>query len=75
MRRDRSPDGYTTTVLRTTAGENLYNRARADRAIEELRFRAPNDRRNAETEMMAKIVAATRRKQARAARRMGAPAC
>ena len=70
-----SPDGYTTTVLRTTAGETLYNRAKADRAIEELRFRAPNDRRNAETEMMAKIVAATRRKQARAARRMGAPAC
>ena len=61
-----SPDGYTSLVLRTTAGEALYNRAKEDGAIEELRFRSPDDRRNAGTEMMAKIVAATRRKQARA---------
>jgi coenzyme F420 hydrogenase subunit beta len=67
-----SPDGYTTTVLRTTAGETLYNRAKEDGAIEELRFRSPDQRRNAGTEMMAKIVAATRRKQARAAKRVGA---
>jgi len=67
-----SPDGYTTTVLRTTAGEALYNRAREDGAIEELRFRTSDERRNAGTQMMAKIVAATRRKQARAAARMGA---
>jgi len=65
-----SPDGYTSLVLRTTAGEALYNRAKEDGAIEELRFRSPDDRRNAGTEMMAKIVAATRRKQARAAKRM-----
>ena len=61
-----SPDGYTTVILRTTAGEALYNRAREDRAIEELACR------EAGTEMMAKIVAATRRKQARAAKSMGA---
>jgi len=67
-----SPDGYTTTVLRTTAGETLYNRAKADGAIEEFRFRSSDQRRNASTEVMAKIVAATRRKQARAAKRMGA---
>jgi coenzyme F420 hydrogenase subunit beta len=66
-----SPDGYTTVVLRTTAGETLYNRAKEDRAIEELSFRNPGQRRDAGTEMMAKIVAATRRKQARAAKRMG----
>jgi len=66
-----SPDGYTTVLLRTTAGETLYNRAKEDGAIEELRFRSLDQRRNASTEMMAKIVAATRRKQARAAKRMG----
>jgi coenzyme F420 hydrogenase subunit beta len=68
-----SPDGYTTTLLRTTAGETLYNRAKEDRVIEELAFRSPGERREARTEMMAKIVAATRRKQARAAGRRGAP--
>jgi len=66
-----SPDGYTTALVRTTAGETLYNRAKEDGAIEELRFRGADQRRNAGTEMMAKIVAATRRKQARAAKRMG----
>ena len=70
-----SPDGYTTTVLRTTVGETLYNRAKEDGAIDELHFRSPEQRRNVSTEMMAKIVAATRRKQARAAKRTGAQAC
>jgi len=70
-----SPDGYTTTLLRTTAGETLYNRAKEDRVIEELSFRTPDQRRDAGTEMMAKIVAATRRKQARAVKRMGASPC
>ena len=67
-----SPQGYTTTILRTTAGEGLYNRAKHDGAIEELTFRNRDMRRNASTEMMAKIVAFTQRKQARAAKRMGA---
>ena len=66
-----SPDGYTTTILRTTAAEALYNRAKQDGVIEELTFRSRDKRRNATTEMMAKIVAFTRRKQARAAKRMG----
>ena len=65
-----SPDGYTTTLLRTTAGEALYNRAREDGAIEELRYKSADERRNAGTERMARIVTATRRKQARAAKRM-----
>ena len=67
-----SPDGYTTTILRTTAGEGLYNRAKQDGAIEELAFRSRDERRNASTEMVAKIVAFTQRKKARAAKRMGA---
>jgi coenzyme F420 hydrogenase subunit beta len=70
-----SPDGYTTTILRTTVGETLYNRAKEDYAIEELGFRNPDRRRDATTEMMAKIVAATRRKQARTAKRMGVSTC
>jgi len=67
-----SPEGYTTTILRTTAGQGLYNRAKQDGAIEELTFRSRDKRRNASTEMMAKTVAFTQRKQARAAERMGA---
>ena len=67
-----SPSGYTTTVLRTRAGEALYNRAKEDGAIEELTFRSRDKSRNASTEMMAKLVAFTRRKQARAAKRRGA---
>ena len=67
-----SPEGYTTTILRTTAGEALYNRAKQDGAIEERTFAGQDERRNASTEMMARIVAFTRRKQARAAERMGA---
>ncbi|MBM4031467.1 MAG: coenzyme F420 hydrogenase [Planctomycetes bacterium] len=70
-----SPDGYTTTLMRTTAGEMLYNRAKEDGAIEELRHRGADQRRNAATEAMAKIVAATRRKQARAADRMRGATC
>jgi len=70
-----SPDGYTTGVLRTTVGETLYNRAKEDGAIEELTYRTPDERRNAGTEMMAKIVAATRRKQTRAAKRMEGGPC
>lgn len=67
-----SPDGYTTTILRTTVGEALYNRAKRDGAIEGLSFKNRNERRNAVTGMMAKIVAATQRKRARAAQKMGA---
>ena len=70
-----SPDGYTTALLRTTGGETLYNRAKEDHAIEELGFRNVDQRREVATETMAKIVAATRRKQARAAARMGASPC
>ena len=65
-----SPDGYTTTVLRTSVGETLYNGAKDDGVVEELTFPNQDQRRNADTEMMAKIVAATRRKQVRAAKRM-----
>jgi len=67
-----SPEGYTTTILRTSTGEALYNRAKQDGAIEEMTFRSRDKRRNASTETMAKIVAFTQRKQARAAKRMGA---
>jgi len=67
-----SPDGYTTTVLRTTAGEALYNLAKEDGAIEEMAFPDRDKQRNAGTEAMAKIVAFTQRKRARAAKRMGA---
>ncbi len=67
-----SPDGYTTTILRSTAGEALYNRAKQSGVIEELAYPSHNERRNASTQIMAKIVAFTQRKQVRAARKTGA---
>jgi len=67
-----SPAGYTTAILRTTVGEALYNSAKQEGAVEELAFRNRDRGRNALTEMMAKIVAFTQRKQARVALRTGA---
>jgi coenzyme F420 hydrogenase subunit beta len=67
-----SPDGYTTVLVRTAAGERLYNSARQARAIQELGFNTTERRRNHVTEMMAKIVSFTARKRARAAKRLEA---
>ncbi len=61
-----SPDGYTSTVIRTSLGLKLYNGAKQDRMIKELRFGSKEKARLHRTELMAKITAFTRRKKSRA---------
>jgi coenzyme F420 hydrogenase subunit beta len=61
-----SPDGYTTTVIRTSIGQKLYNGAKHDRMLKELRFRSKEKAKIHRTEQMAKITAFARRKKARA---------
>ena len=67
-----SPDGYTTTVVRTSIGQRLYNGAKHDRVLKELRFRTKEKAKLHRTELMAKITAFTRRKKARARATMAA---
>ena len=66
-----SPDDYTTVVVRSSVGEKVYNGARHAKVIKELRFSAPESRRNHTTELMAKIVSFSSRKRQRARQRMG----
>jgi coenzyme F420 hydrogenase subunit beta len=61
-----SPDGYTTTVIRTSMGQKLYNGAKQDGMISELNFSDKEKARLHRTELVAKITAFTRRKKARA---------
>lgn len=61
-----SPDGYTTTVIRTGIGQKFYNGARHDRMLKELRLRGRDKAKLHRTELMAKITAFTRRKKLRA---------
>jgi coenzyme F420 hydrogenase subunit beta len=61
-----SPDGYTTTVIRSSIGQKLYNGARHDQMLEELRFGSKEKAKLHRTELVAKITAFTRRKKARA---------
>ncbi len=61
-----SPDGYTTTVIRTGMAQKLYNGAKHDGLLEELQFDNENDASLHRTEVMAKITAFTRRKKDRA---------
>ncbi|MHC4656490.1 MAG: Coenzyme F420 hydrogenase/dehydrogenase, beta subunit C-terminal domain [Planctomycetota bacterium] len=61
-----SPDGYTTTVVRTGIGQKIYNGAKHEGLIKELRFRKKEKARLHRTELMAKVTAFTRRKKARA---------
>ncbi len=61
-----SPDGYTTTVIRTSVGQKLYNGAKHDRVLKELRIRGKEKATLHRTELMAKITAFARRKKVRA---------
>ena len=61
-----SPDGYTTTVIRTLQGERIYNGAKQEKYIEELVFRNKEELRIHKTKMMAKIVSFVKRKKERA---------
>ena len=61
-----SPDGYTTTVIRTSMGQKLYNGAKQDGMISELDFSNKEKAMLHRTELVAKITAFTRRKKSRA---------
>ena len=61
-----SPDGYTTTVIRTSIGQKFYNSAKQDGVLKELRFGSKEKAVLHRTELMAKITAFVRRKKARA---------
>jgi len=60
-----SPDGYTTTLIRTEKGNQVYNEALRQGYIEEREYRDPAELRSEKTEMIAKVVAFARRKQER----------
>ncbi len=61
-----SPDGYTTTVVRTTLGQRLYKGALQEGVIEEMKFANEEEASLHRTQIIAKVTAFTRRKRARA---------
>ncbi len=61
-----SPDGYTTTVIRTGIGQKLYNGAKQARMLKELVFRSKEKAALHRTALMAKVTAFARRKKKRA---------
>ncbi len=60
-----SPDGYTTTIVRSSKGEKIYNGAKHEKIIEELSFKNKEDLKIHKTEIMAKVVSFTKRKKER----------
>ena len=66
-----SPDGFTTTVVRTSMGEKVYNGANQEGYIQEWSPRDEEKSRLHKTEMMAKIVSFALRKKERAKRTLG----
>ncbi len=66
-----SPDGYTTTLLRTVVGEKVYNGAKQKKRIEELGFKDKEALKIHKTKALARIVSFTRRKKQRAQQHTG----
>ena len=66
-----SPDGYTSVMVRTAAGERIYNGARQKGFIREMKFKKKETSVIHRTKQMAKIVSCALRKQERAARVLG----
>ena len=65
-----SPDGYTTTLIRTEAGASVYDDALRRGYIRERLFKDAEESRLEKTKMLAKIVSFTRRKRMRAKERL-----
>ncbi|KKK68761.1 hypothetical protein LCGC14_2940810, partial [marine sediment metagenome] len=61
-----SPDGYTTTVIRSGLGQKLFNGAKHARLIRQLSLGGKDRAKLHRTELMAKITSFARRKKARA---------
>jgi len=66
-----SPDGFTTAMVRTSAGERIYNGAKHDGFIEEMKFRKKDQSLLHRTTLMGKIVSFALRKRERAAEKLG----
>jgi len=64
-----SPDGYTTTILRTELGASAYDEALLKGYIQERTFKDAEESRLEKTKILAKIVSFSRRKKMRAKRR------
>ncbi len=65
-----SPDGYTTTLIRTKVGASVYDGALRHDYIQERAFEDSGESRIEKTKMMAKIVSFARRKRMRAEKRL-----
>ena len=65
-----SPDGYTTTLIRTEAGASVYDDALRRGYIRERLFKDAEESRLEKTKILAKIVSFTRRKRMRAKERL-----
>ena len=65
-----SPDGYTTTLIRTELGASVYDGALRKGYIQERTFEDAEESRLDKTKMLAKIVSFSRRKKMRAKERL-----
>jgi coenzyme F420 hydrogenase subunit beta len=65
-----SPDGFTTTLIRTKLGESVYDGALRNGYIQERPFENMEESRLEKTKMLAKIVSFARRKKMRAEERL-----
>jgi len=65
-----SVDGYTTTVIRTDKGVNMFKNVVQHEYIEEVEYRDADVRKNEKTKMVAKIISFSRRKQLRAEKKL-----
>lgn len=65
-----SPDGYTTSVIRTALGEKIYNGAKQAHLIEEFHCKNREETKIHKSKMMAKIVSFVKRKKARAKKKL-----
>ena len=65
-----SPDGYTTTLIRTKVGAKVYDEALRKGYIQERTFEDAEESRLEKTKMLAKIVSFSRRKKMRAEERL-----
>jgi coenzyme F420 hydrogenase subunit beta len=65
-----SPDGYTSVLVRTDAGETIFSEAIEQGYIRERTFETVEERRVEKTKMLAMIVSSSRRKRIRAENRL-----
>jgi len=65
-----SLDGYTTTVVRTNKGANLFRDVLQGGYIDEVEYRNTDERKIDKTKMLAKIVSFSTRKRSRAEKRL-----